>query len=148
MEIKELKNIVDSNATKNGFEKLFGAWFKESSETIIALILVKSNYSQTYYLRIKVNLKKAFGQTYTKDKDWVKHDIAHVLLQPDKKYNNYFDLTNTIKDLDRKEKIEELFFESIVPMTNLALTRQGLIELNKQGKLILFNTVKNELGIK
>jgi hypothetical protein len=52
------------------------------------------------------------------------------------------------RQISRKEKIERLFNENIIPLTNLALTRKGLIELYRQGELILFESVKPEIGIK
>ena len=69
METKDFKKIFNEIALENGFQNIFGAWFKESNESVVALILRKSNFSRLYYLRIKVNLKSAFGQVFEKDKE-------------------------------------------------------------------------------
>lgn len=39
MDSKEFKNLFDTIATGNGFEKAFGGWFTDSTECIIALDL-------------------------------------------------------------------------------------------------------------
>lgn len=148
MDTKEFKETFNSIALNNGFESDFGAWFKESEEVILALILRKSNYSKLYYLRIKLNLKNAFGQTFQREKEWVKHDVAHIMCGPSNEFMEIFDLENQLKDLERKQKMENLFLTNIKPMTSKILTRRGIIELHKGEDLFLLPAVKNELGIK
>ncbi len=48
MEAKDFKKGFDDIAIANGFEKDFGAWFKESTDCVLGLILVKSNFSRLY----------------------------------------------------------------------------------------------------
>ena len=94
METKEFKRIFSDIAIRNGFKTFHGAWVKESDDCFLALILRKSNFSKLYYLRIKVNLKSAFGQVFENGKEWVQHDIAHVMLGIDRQLDKVFDLEN------------------------------------------------------
>jgi hypothetical protein len=147
MDTKDFKEIFNDIALKNGFQNNFGSWFKESDETVIALILRKSNFSRLYYLRIKVNLKYAYGQTFKTDKEWVKHDVADVMLGIGKEYDDLFDLEKEIKERERVERLGELFSNVINQMTDKALTRNGIIELHKRNDLFLLPAVKKELGL-
>lgn len=147
METKDFKKVFNEIAIENGFQSIFGAWFKESDESVIALILRKSNFSRLYYLRIKVNLKSAFGQVYEMDKEWVKHDIADIMLGPSPEYVDLFDLEKGIKDNGRIENLSRLFSNEINSLTEKVLTREGIIELHKKGDLFLLPAVKQELGL-
>lgn len=91
MDTKEFKKTFNRLALDNGFESDFGAWFKESDEVILALILRKSSYSKLYYLRIKLNLKSAFGKTFQREKEWIKHDVAHIMQGPSAEFTDIFD---------------------------------------------------------
>ena len=148
MDTKEFKKTFNSIALNNGFENDFGAWFKESDDVILALILRKSSYSKLYHLRIKLNFKNAFGQTFQREKEWVKHDIAHILSGPSIEFTDLFDLENQLTDLERTHKLEKLFLTVIIPLINKLLTRNGIIDLNKTGQLFLLPAIKEELGIK
>jgi hypothetical protein len=147
MDTKNFKKVFNDIALDNGFQNNFGAWFKESDETVIALILRKSNFSRLYYLRIKVNLKHAYGQRFNKDKEWVKHDVADLMLGIGKEYDDLFDLEKEIKEEERVERLGELFSNVINQMTDKALTRNGIIELYKRNDLFLLPAVKKELGL-
>lgn len=147
MDTKDFKKAFNEIATRHSFENLFGAWFKESSECILALILVKSDYSKLYYLRIKVNLKNAFGHTFKKEKEWVKHDIAHVMLGPGKEFADLFDLEKQMDDSERFKNLEVLFSTNIHRLVENALSRDGLIELYKTGDIFLLPAIKTELGV-
>ena len=147
MDSKDFKKSFNYFAVYNGFAMEFGAWFKESEECVMALILRKSNYSRFYYLRIKVNLKQANGRTFKKEKDWIKHDVADILHGPSNDFQDLFDLENNLKDTLRLEKMEKLFLDQINPLTNKILTREGIIELHKTENLFLLPAVKEELGL-
>lgn len=148
MDTKEFKNNFNRIALQSGFKSEFGAWFKESDECVLTLILRKSSYSKLYYLRIKLNLKDAFGQIFQREKEWVKHDVANVMIGPSKEFTEIFDLENDLTDHSRIEKMEELFLTEIIPLTNKILTRKGIIELNTSGQLFLLPAVKDELNLK
>ena len=148
MDTKGFKKTFNRLALDNGFESDFGAWFKESDEVILALILRKSSYSKLYYLRINLNLKSAFGKTFQREKEWIKHDVAHIMQGPSAEFTGIFDLENQLTDLERTQKMEKLFSTYINQLTNKILTRTGIIELNKTEDFFLLPAVKTELGIK
>ena len=72
MQNKEFKKIFDLVAQNNGFEKAFGGWFRESNECIVSLDLQKSNFSNLYYLNIKIFVNGMFGHCYSKSKALIK----------------------------------------------------------------------------
>ncbi len=146
METKDFKKSFDDTATANGFEKQFGAWFKESTECIVCLILRKSNFSKLYYLRIKVNFRHAYGLEFEKNKEWVKHDIADILVGPSREFDDLFDLEKEMPKDDRLKLMERLFGTDIHRLTEKLLYRDGIIELYKAGQIFLLPAVKLELG--
>ena len=62
-------------------------------------------------------------------------------------YSNVLDFDISMDDGKRIEKLESLFREFIVPFTDLALSRLGLRELAKEGKIFLLPAVKEGLTI-
>jgi len=147
METVDFKKKFNEIAVANGFQSVFGAWFKESDESVVALILRKSDFSRLYYLRIKVNLKNAFGQKFEKNKEWVKHDIAHVMTGPGQEYAAALDLENKIGEIERIDKLEQLFANEINKLTDKVLTRTGIIDLHNNDNLFLLPAIKKELGL-
>ncbi len=147
MDSKEFRKLISDLAIYHGFKKKFGAWFKESNECIIALILRRSGYGNFYYLEIKINLKKAFGKKYVIEKGWIKHGFAHVhggVLPND---NYLLDLDNPIDDLTRFNKLADIFANYLNPFTDKALSRNGIIDLYCKNEISLLPAVKNELGL-
>ena len=147
MGTKEFKKSFNAIAIQNGFKSFFGAWIKESEDCFLALILRKSNFSKLYYLRIKVNLKSAFGQVFENNKEWIQHDIAHIMLGTDKQFEKVFDLENKMSEFDRREQMEKMFKTNINRLADKASTRQGLAELHKSNEAFPWGPVKQELGV-
>ncbi len=147
METTDFKKRFHEIALANGFQSFFGAWLKESDESVVALILRKSNFSRLYYLRIKVNLKNAFGQVFEKNKEWVKHDVAHIMTGPGQEYVAAFDLENKMEESERTDKLKLLFVNEINKLSDKVLTRTGIIDLHKNDNLCLLPAVKEELGL-
>lgn len=145
MDSKEFKNIFDEVAKKNNFEKAFGGWFIESSECIVVLDLQKSNFGDYYELNIKIFVQGMFGNTYVKGKDLVKKHTGDIFTRQPNNYKDVFDFDTSMDDDKRKRKLEELFSEFIKPLTDKALSRQGLKELEAQEKIFLLPAVKAEL---
>jgi hypothetical protein len=145
MDSKEFKKILDDTASNSGFEKNFGGWFKESDECIVVLNLQKSNFGNYYELNIKIFVQSMFGNTYVKGKDLVKKHTGDIFTRQPDDYKNTFDFDISINDNDRKQKLEELFREFIKPITDKALSRKGLIELETQSRIFLLPAVKEEL---
>lgn len=145
MDSKEFKNIFDTVAKANDFEKAFGGWFKESSECIIVLDLQKSNFGDYYELNIKIFVQGMFGNKYAKGKDLVKKHTGDIFTRQPNDYKDVLDFDTSMDDEKRKEKLESLFSEFIVPFANKALSRIGLKELAEQEKIFLLPAVKEEL---
>ena len=144
MDSKTFKSLFDDVAKKNDFERAFGGWFLDSSECIIVLDLQKSNFGNYFDLNIKIFIQGIFG-TYVKGKDLVKKYPGAIFLRQPKYYNDLFDLETPIEEDKRLQKLEELFREFIKPFTTKALSRQGIRELEAQGKISLLPAVKAEL---
>ena len=146
MESKEFTKIFDEIANKNGFEKAFGGWFRESNECINVLDLQKSNFGNYYELNIKIFVQSMFGNTYVKCKDLVKKHTGDVFTRQPDNFKDLFDFDKLMEDSKRKTRLEELFSEFIQPFTDMALSRQGLLELEAQGKIFLLPAIKKELA--
>src|SRR6478609_8671615 len=129
MDSKEFKNVFNNVAKKYKFEKAFGGWFIESLECIIVLDLQKSNFGDYYEMNIKIFVQGMFGQSYRKAKDLVKKDIGNIFLRQPNTYNDVFDFDTLMDEGKRISKLEELFNEFIKPLTDKALSRQVLKEL-------------------
>jgi Domain of unknown function (DUF4304) len=146
MDSKEFKNLFSEIAKTNGFEKSFGGWFIESSESIIVLDLQKSNFGDYYELNIKIYVQGMFGNNYTKNKDLVKKDTGDIFRRHPQEYKNVFDFDVSMVSDERKKKLMQLFSGFIKPFTEKALSRQGLKELEAQGEISLLPAVKKELA--
>ncbi|MDQ6755847.1 MAG: DUF4304 domain-containing protein [Bacteroidota bacterium] len=145
MNSKEFKNIFNEIAHKYGFEKAFGSWFKETTECIAVLELQKSNFGDFYLMNIKIFIQGAFGKKYMKNKDLAKSSIGHINANKNQFDKDIFDFDQTIDDVNRKDKLENLFNEFIIPFTQKVLTKSGIKELAQQGKVFLLPAVEEEL---
>ncbi len=72
MESKDLKKIIEEVAKRNCFKLVNSNWVKESEETIMVLNLQKSNFSNKYYLNIRVFIKGLFDKFIKTDKTVLK----------------------------------------------------------------------------
>ncbi len=147
MDSMEFKIFFDTTAKSKGFEKAYGGWFKESSECIVILYLQKSNFGDYYELNIKVFIQGMFGKKYTKNKDLVKKEIGNIFTRQPNQFRDVFDFDIAIEDSIRKQRLEILFNEFIVPYTDKTLTKNGIKECAKRGELSLLPAVKLELGL-
>ena len=141
------KLFLEKVAKANNFEKAFGGWFKESTECIVILCLQKSNFGDYYELNIKIFIQGMFGNKYTRSKDLVKKNVGDVFTRQPSDYSNVLDFDISMDDGKRIEKLESLFREFVVPFTDMALSRLGLRELAKEGKIFLLPAVKEGLTI-
>jgi len=145
MENKNFKKLFDEVAKNNGFKFSCGGWFKESDECIVILYLQKSNFGNYYELTIKTFVQGLFGRFYKKDKE-LKFATSDVFSSQPQECNDVLDLENLMEVETRKERLEKLFNDFIVPDANQTLSRAGIIELARNGVFIL-PAVKKELGI-
>ncbi len=146
MDSKKFKNIFDEAARRNGFEKAFGGWFRESPECIVVLDLQKSNFGDYYELNIKIFVQGLFGNNYVKSKDLVKKHTGDIFTRQPNEYKDVLDFSVLLDDLKRKERLEILFSDFIVPLTNKALSKSGIKELAEQERIFLLPAVKGELA--
>ena len=147
METKEFKTMFGKIAKSNGFKLLYGGWYKESNDCIIALELQRSNYSILYYLNIKIYIRGAFGEAYTVNKYIIKNDTGHIFRRQPKEYDATFDLETNLDENTRKAMLEKLFETYVVPLTDKALSLEGIKELINKG-LWVDSAVKEELDKK
>ncbi len=146
METKEFKKTFGEIAKANGFEFAFGVWFKESTEIIIVMNLQKSSYSRFFYLNININIQGIRGTHYVKSKELAR-DIGDVFRRQPKEFLETTDLESPLDDLTRKIQIIKLFEDFIIPFTNTALTKNGLIELYKRNELNIWPAAQLGLGL-
>ncbi|MDO5665162.1 MAG: DUF4304 domain-containing protein [Bacteroidia bacterium] len=146
MDSKKFKKLFGEIANSNSFESAFGGWFKESTESIIVLNLQKSNFGDYYEMNIKIYIQGMFGNNYSKSKNLVKSDIGDVFRREPTEYKSVFDLEELMNDEKRKERVEQLFSEFIVPFTDKALSKSGIGKLAEKGEIFLLPAVKEELA--
>ncbi|MBK9183572.1 MAG: DUF4304 domain-containing protein [Ignavibacteria bacterium] len=141
----EFKSTFNEVAKEHKFEKAHGGWFLESPECMVVLDLQKSNYDDYYYLNVKVFVQGMFGNTYARCKDLVKKDVGDVFMRHPDEYSDIFNFSKFMDDDRRKQGLEELFREFVNPLTEKALSREGLKELGARGTIYLLPAVKAEL---
>ncbi|QRY55548.1 DUF4304 domain-containing protein [Sphingobacterium siyangense] len=145
MHSKEFKTVFDEVAKINNFSKAFGGWYKESPECIAILELQKSNFGDYYKLNIKIFIQGLFDQNYSIDKDLIKYPLGHANSNETLKYKEVFDFDKSMDDKIRKEKLEELFINHIVPFTGKALSKAGIMKMHVEENLFLMENVKDQL---
>lgn len=146
MNNNEFKKTFYDIAKANGFSYAYGGCFQQSAESIIVLELQKSNYANNYYLNFKIYIHNMFGINYVYNKDLVKKDIGDIFLRPPMKYNPALDLEENINDEKRILILTSLFNDFIVPLTEKALSINGIRELAKKKQIDLLPAVKKELS--
>lgn len=145
MDSKEFKNLFNEVAKSNSFVKAFGGWFKKSSECVIVLDLQKSNFGDYYEMNIKIFIQGMFSNQYSINKDMVKKLVGNIFTRLPYEFKDVLDFDIPMDDKKRKEELESIFNEYIVPFTDMALSRSGLKELAEQKKIFLLPAVKEEL---
>lgn len=145
MKMHEFKLLVSKCAKDIGYEYIRGAWFMESTESIIVLDLQKSNYGNYYYLNINIFVQGAFNKNYEKSKDLV-GPRGTVCTRSPEEYNYLFDLDFNITDEERKSKMQEFFQNYLKLFSEKALRRKGIKELADEGEILLHEPVKETLG--
>lgn len=146
MDSKEFKTVFGDVAKANGFSKAFGGWLKESIECITVLDLQKSNFGDYYELNIKIYIQGMFGNKYQKSKELVKKDTGDVFRRQPNEFNDVLDFDTSMDDENRKERLEILFSEFMVPFTDKALSQLGIKELAEKGEVFLLPAVKERLN--
>jgi hypothetical protein len=144
----EFKKMFGNLAKLHGFERAFGGWFRESDECILVLDLQRSNYSNLYYLNIKLYVRGMFTDEYGElklDKGLVRSDVGHIFRREPKEFSTALDLENDLADTDREESLTKLFTEFLEPFSQRASTPKGIAQLAKAEEIFLLPAVKQEL---
>ena len=147
METKEFKAMFGKIAKGNGFKFLYGGWCKESEECFVVFYLQRSYYSRLYYPKIKINIRGVWGMDSI-NSILVQTDHAQIREFAPDEYNPVFDLESELDDNTRKNMIEKLFETYVVPLTNKALSLEGIEELANAGEIQIEPVVKEELDKK
>lgn len=145
MDITEFKICFDEAAKSSGFEKAFGGWFLESSESIVVLDLQKSNFGNHFELNIKIFVHGIFKKSYARNKELVKKYPGNVFRRQPPEFNDALDLDVALDETTRREKLNLLFRQFIIPFSSLALSRQGIRLLAEKGEISLLPAVKEAL---
>jgi hypothetical protein len=145
MDSKEFKNMFDKIAKVYGFERLYGCWYKDSTECIVVLDLQKSNFGDYYEMNIKTFIQGMLGNNYIKNKDTLKKDVGDIFRRQPLEFSHIFDFDKQMNDRERENKLEQLFKEFIVPFTEKSLLKLGIKELAKSGDIYLLPAIKSEL---
>ncbi|APS40158.1 MULTISPECIES: hypothetical protein [unclassified Salegentibacter] len=146
MQSKEFKKLVESNSQKLNLEKYKTAFYAESEDSIVFLILRRSGYSSKYYLRLKTEIKP-FKNDLDKE-EFVKHDIADILLSLDSESPEIFDLENSLTDSERSEKMENFFTTTVKEWINNMLSKKSISDKHNYENLFLLPYTKSKLGFK
>ena len=146
MESKEFRELIERNSKKLQLEKYKTTYYTESADSIVFLILVKSNYSKNYYLRLKTEIKP-LEKDFDK-KDFIKHDISDILVSLDSESPEIFDLENHLTDFERGEKMNKFFANNVEHWIKAMLSKESIIEKTKKENMVLLPYTKSKLGQK
>lgn len=146
MDSRDFKKLFNAYAINNGFESAHGGWIKESDECILVLELQKSSFGDYFELNIKIYIQGIFGYYYVMNKDLIKKYTGDVFTRPPLEFKQLFDFDIKISEVERIKKTVELFDEFINPLTEKALSREGIIVLGKKDMLTFLPAVENELN--
>lgn len=144
MDNKEFRRIINQGIKTLNLKKVGAGWITELNETIIGVILRKSGYGNQYYLILKVNI----GTNEKIDKEWLKHDVADVLLSIDSENKECFDLENAMFDIERESKLKELMVVNLRMKIEKLSTKKGIVEMFENEGLFLLPNTKEKLSIK
>jgi len=149
MSYVEFKKMFGSVGKLHGFERLFGGWLRQSDECIVVLDLQRSNYSNLYYLNIKLYVRGIFASEYGDvklKKSMVKSDVGHIFRREPKEFSAAFDLENDLEEAERIDVLTKFFEEFLVPFSQRASTKEGIMQLAQDGEISLLPAVQKELN--
>lgn len=146
METKDFKKLFEHNCENLNLEKFKTAFFTESNDSVVFLILRKSSYSKKYYFRVKTHIKP-LENSFDKN-EFIKHDISNILLSLDSEYLEIFDLENQLTDLERRQKMKEFFINNVANWIKILLSKNAIIEKFTEDNLFLLPYTKSKLGMK
>ena len=145
MDTKIFKKAFAENCKALNLEKFKTSFFIESNDSIVFLILRKSGYSTTYYLRVKTDLKP-LEEDFDREK-YIKHDICDIFLSIDTELLELFDLENELSNELRLEKMQVFFKNNVANWIEILLSKQKIIEVFTKENYFLLPYTKSKLGI-
>ncbi|PKD20001.1 hypothetical protein APR41_15110 [Salegentibacter salinarum] len=146
MESKDFRELIERNSKKLQLEKYKTTYYTESADSIVFLVLIKSNYSKNYYLRLKTEIKP-LEKDFNKE-DFIKHDISDILVSLDSESPEIFDLENHLTDFERGEKMNKFFANNVEQWIKAMLSKESIIEKSNKEDLVLLPYTKSKLGLK
>jgi hypothetical protein len=139
--------VFDKNAQANGFSKIKGGWYKQTTECIAILELQKSQFGIYYLLRIKTFVQGFFNKSYLPtNKELIQDPLGDVYSREPEEYMNVFNLDEPMNDDIREKCLEKLFQNYIVPFTNKTLTIAGIKKMVECGEFTMLPAVKKEFA--
>lgn len=136
METQLFKKTFAQIAKKNNFQTAFGGWYVQSGECILALQLQRSNFSSLYYLNIYIYIQGYYDTFFPSiTKEIIRGKFKYFFRREDRKYSPFFDQENDLTDEIRTRQLDIFFKEWMVPFTEKALSRKGVIELIETNQL-------------
>ena len=145
MEPKGFKELIKRNLQNLQLTKYKSAYYAESEESIVFLILRRSGYSNKYYLRLKTEIKP-LENSFDKE-DFIKHDVSDILLSLDSKSPEIFDLENDLTDSERGKKMQDFFDHTVKKYIKTMLSKKSIHDKQKQENLVLLPSTKTKLGL-
>ncbi|WP_374465649.1 DUF4304 domain-containing protein [Chryseobacterium sp.] len=142
MNSKEFKSLFGSIAKENDYLQAFGGWYKESPECIAVLELQKSKYGDYYMLNIKIFIQGSFDTIYSPTKELIKSPMGDIGKQI---IDDVLSFDKAMPDELRKEQLNELFSNTIIPFVSNLMTKANIIDLESKGEITLLSSVKKEL---
>lgn len=143
MDSKEFKKLFSEIALLNDFNKAYSGWYKKTNECIAILELQKSNFGNYYLLNIKIFIDGIFNRNYLPSKELIKSPMGHITNQISE--ISVLDFEKPIEDYIRKDKLENLFLQTINPFTDKVLSISGIKELVNKGDIFLLSAIIDEL---
>jgi Domain of unknown function (DUF4304) len=136
MEAKEFKALVGKALKAREFSKLGVFWYLQSEEATITFDLQRSLYSRLFYLNINVFFVNVEGHDFTLNKKLYNQGGRLIHYRPVvHEQAKWLDLENELSDEERVQQMEQVLDDYIMPETLKMLSRAGVLELYKEGKL-------------
>ena len=80
-------------------------------------------------MNIKIFVQGVFGRHYSKGKDLLHRHLGSFFIRPPREFEIIFHLEEPMDGNERKQRLNTLFSDFIVPLTDKALTLSGIKEL-------------------
>ena len=144
MEKKEFKKIFANIVNTRGFSYFSNFWFTESNECIFVIKLTKSSYGNYYYLEMEIFIQGVFGKKYLIDKNLGKAwgDISR---RPPTEYDTFLDLDAQISSEERKQGLESLLDEFVIPFSKKALSLLGVRSFINEHQFVMSDALRNQV---